>query len=174
MSIIDYENCKIYKIINNIDDKIFFDVSIQRASKRLSQLKRDGKLYPNRNEFTKHMNKIGCEHFKINIVKKFSCNNRNEMKLYFDKFQKQPIGKRKKIIYNSDDKHELRSKINNYDSINEIHNIITHLNKEFNKYKKNKLNEQNNYKNKIKKLNKIIDEQEHKIKQLNEIINKQK
>ena len=108
---INYGKCNIYKISNTVNNKVFFDVSVQRPSKRLSQIKKDAILYPNRNENNKSINDIGGDNFKIDLIRVFSCSNRNEMKQYFNNFQLKSLNEKLNISFNPKDDFFVKSEV---------------------------------------------------------------
>jgi len=77
------ENAKIYKIINDVNDKIYIGSStyqylcnrmnIHRMSCKDTSGRRNSKLYI-------HMREIGIEHFKIELIEKYECKTKEELK----------------------------------------------------------------------------------------------
>ena len=59
-----YQNAKIYKIVNDIDQLIYVGSTIKSLSQRFSDHKYDAKRYPERKLY-KHFSKYGIDHFKI-------------------------------------------------------------------------------------------------------------
>jgi hypothetical protein len=73
-----YQNAKIYKIINDIDDQIYVGSTITSLNRRFSLHKCNAKVHPNIKLY-KHFAKLGVEHFKIILIKLFPCNNKIEL-----------------------------------------------------------------------------------------------
>ena len=73
-----YINGKIYKIINNINDKIYIGSTIQTLAQRFYEHKRRAISEKNRVIYNA-INKIGIENFKIILMEKFSCNSKEEL-----------------------------------------------------------------------------------------------
>ena len=76
----DYNNGKIYRILNYIDDDCYVGSTTQPLSKRMawhrremnSQTKKDRLIY------TK-MRSVGVEHFYIELIEEFPCTNREQL-----------------------------------------------------------------------------------------------
>ena len=66
---INYQNGKIYKIVNDINDMIYIGSTTQTLSQRLSQHRRSH----NTNRFHTAMKTNGAEHFRIILVELFPC-----------------------------------------------------------------------------------------------------
>lgn len=72
-----YKNGKIYKIINDVDDKIYIGSTCDTLCKRMANHRNmsnrcNTKIYS-------HFISIGIEHFKIILIEKYPCDNKNEL-----------------------------------------------------------------------------------------------
>jgi group I intron endonuclease len=71
---LDYNNAKIYKIVNDIDDEIYIGSTCQRLSMRMVghrvQANKQYKI-----KLYEHMNELGIDHFKIVLIKAYKCEN---------------------------------------------------------------------------------------------------
>jgi hypothetical protein len=75
---VNYNNSKVYKISNNVDNKIYIGVSTMTLSKIQYKHKLDAKKNPDRLLYS-HIFKIGWNHVKIVLIEKFPCDSRNEL-----------------------------------------------------------------------------------------------
>jgi hypothetical protein len=74
-----YENGKIYKLINTVDDHIYVGSTTQTLPQRKLRHRRDCVLDPNR-PVCFHINNIGgFDKVEIMLVEEFGCNSRNEL-----------------------------------------------------------------------------------------------
>ena len=73
-----YQNGKIYKIINDVDNLIYVGSTIKSLNIRFSEHKYDAKRSPERKLY-KHFAKLGIRHFEIKLIKNYPCNNRTEL-----------------------------------------------------------------------------------------------
>ena len=78
-----YENAKIYKLVNNVDDAIYVGYTCQNLFQRLDEHKRKAKYcakYNIKQKVYKHLNEIGWEHVDIVLIEKVDCDNEKEVK----------------------------------------------------------------------------------------------
>ena len=73
----DYQNGKIYKITNCIDDKIYIGSTCQSLTKRFSYHKRDCKI--KHLKVYQHMNSLGIDKFCISLIEDYPCTNKTEL-----------------------------------------------------------------------------------------------
>ena len=75
----NYNNGKIYKVVNTIDSKIYIGSTTRALSARMGQ----HRSAANENQlFAKiyiHMRELGIIHFKILLIKSFPCNSKSEL-----------------------------------------------------------------------------------------------
>ena len=74
-----YNSGKIYKLINTIDDNIYIGSTITRLCDRIGNHRSKAKDPTKQSYLYKHMRNIGIEHFKIVLIKPFSCNSKDEL-----------------------------------------------------------------------------------------------
>ncbi len=77
----NYENSKIYKIINDINNDIYIGSTIQKLNKRMQGHRshsRNEERRPNAKLY-KLMRELGCDHFKIILIESFNCKNKEEL-----------------------------------------------------------------------------------------------
>lgn len=74
----DYKNGRIYKITNDVNNDIYIGSTTQRLCQRMATHRNNSKKYPNRKIY-KFINSIGIEHFKILLIEKYPCSNREEL-----------------------------------------------------------------------------------------------
>ena len=80
MDPIFYQNGKIYKLVNDVDDLLYVGSTCNALHKRFGehkscarrQIKGKGKIY-------QYMNNIGIDHFRIILVENYPCNSKNEL-----------------------------------------------------------------------------------------------
>ena len=75
----DYENGKIYKIVNDVDDEIYIGSTTQPLCRRFGDHKSNSKSKPNRTLYKK-MNKHGAENFRIILVENYPCKSVEELR----------------------------------------------------------------------------------------------
>ena len=73
-----YENGKIYKILNNIDDEVYVGSTTQPLSKRIYQHRLASKHCPQYKLYT-HMNNLGVDGFYIEFIESYSCKSKEEL-----------------------------------------------------------------------------------------------
>jgi group I intron endonuclease len=74
----NYENSKIYKLVNNIDDKIYIGSTVARLSKRKGQHKEKSIKCPDRKVY-KHINQVGWGNVDIVLIEKYPCKDKEEL-----------------------------------------------------------------------------------------------
>ncbi len=74
----DYNNSRIYKIVNDVNDNIYVGSTTQLLCQRMATHRNNVKKYPNRKIY-QLMNTIGIEHFKIILIEKYPCKSREEL-----------------------------------------------------------------------------------------------
>lgn len=77
----DYQNGKIYKITNCIDDEVYVGSTCQSLSKRFSKHKISSySNTKNHTYFYQYVNKLGFDRFCITLIEDYPCNNRTELR----------------------------------------------------------------------------------------------
>ncbi len=73
----NYNSGKIYKIINDIDDKIYISTTIVSLYQRMKFIKasKGEKQTP----LIKYMKSVGMEHFKIILIERFPCGGKSTL-----------------------------------------------------------------------------------------------
>ena len=74
----NYNNSKIYKIINTVNDDLYVGSTVQKLSMRFAEHRRSIRRYPNIKLY-KEMAELGIEHFKIILLEPFACNSKEEL-----------------------------------------------------------------------------------------------
>ena len=75
----DYSKGKIYKILNSIDDEIYVGSTIKALSQRMAHHRMRLKQLPHIKLYT-HMIELGIEHFYIELIENFPCNDVYELR----------------------------------------------------------------------------------------------
>ena len=73
-----YNNCKIYKLIDNINNYFYIGSTCLSLSKRLYGHKQKSKLNPNQKIY-KYINTIGWDNIKIVLIKELNLNNKEQL-----------------------------------------------------------------------------------------------
>ena len=85
---VNYSNGKIYKLINNVDDKIYIGSTCNTLRQRKDEHKRKSKT--KNFKVYNHLNEAGWENVVIILIEKYPCNNFEELRIkeqeYIDKF----------------------------------------------------------------------------------------
>jgi len=75
----DYQNGKIYKILNNIDGEIYVGSTINTLSRRMAH-HRCGMKHRPHYKLYKHMYELNVENFYIELIENFPCNDVYELR----------------------------------------------------------------------------------------------
>ena len=75
----DYQNGKIYKILNNVDDEIYVGSTIETLGQRMSKHRYSMKKRPHYKLY-KHMHELDVEHFYIELIENYPCNDVYELR----------------------------------------------------------------------------------------------
>ena len=75
----DFQLGKVYKLTNEIDDKVYVGSTCQSLSRRLRGHKYDAKRSPNSPVYV-HINKIGWDKVEIVLIENYPCNSEKELK----------------------------------------------------------------------------------------------
>lgn len=73
-----YQNAKIYRIVNNVDDLEFVGGTCSGLSQRLSQHKLLARKYPHKRLYS-HLNSVGWENTKLILIESFPCPDKNHL-----------------------------------------------------------------------------------------------
>ena len=75
---VNYGNGKIYKLVNNCDDKIYIGSTCTTLARRKGQHKSKSKTLINRTVY-RHLNQIGWDNVQIILIEVYECKNRDEL-----------------------------------------------------------------------------------------------
>jgi group I intron endonuclease len=75
---VNYGNGKIYKIVNNVDDKIYIGSTCSTLAKRKGQHKANLHKYPNMRSY-KHFNEVGWCNIDVILIEAYECKNKDEL-----------------------------------------------------------------------------------------------
>lgn len=76
---LDYNNGKIYKIVNDTNDKIYIGSSTTTLPKRLANHKKRNPKDMHKPFYQDLFDNIGKDHFQIILIEKYSCNSKLEL-----------------------------------------------------------------------------------------------
>jgi group I intron endonuclease len=74
----NYQNRKVYKIVNDVNGDIYIGSSCSPLWKRWGQHKLKCLQCPNRKLYTL-MNELGNQHFRIVLIENYACNSKDEL-----------------------------------------------------------------------------------------------
>jgi hypothetical protein len=158
----NYQNGKIYQILNYIDNEIYIGSTCQPLSKRFHQHKQDSKK--DNLQLYKHMEELGNENFYIELIENYPCNTKEELRAREGYFIRERATLNKRIEgrtskdYYSDNKELILQKMRNY--YNENKDKIKQKAKDYHNDNKEKKKEYyNNNKEYILNRKKDYDEQ---------------
>tara|TARA_R110000823_G_scaffold41021_1_gene108285 strand:- start:1470 stop:1952 length:483 start_codon:yes stop_codon:yes gene_type:complete len=75
---VNYSNSKIYKLVNNVDNKIYIGSTCNTLRQRKGEHKRSSKIHPERPVY-KHLNQVGWENVEIILIETHECKNKDEL-----------------------------------------------------------------------------------------------
>jgi hypothetical protein len=81
-----YQNAKIYKIVNDIDQLIYVGSTIKSLNIRFTEHKCHAKLHPERKIY-KHFMKLGIDHFEIKLIKNYPCSGRTALDIEEERYK---------------------------------------------------------------------------------------
>lgn len=73
-----YENGKIYKLVNDIDEKIYVGSTCNSLAQRFGYHKLDGEINGHRQVY-KHLNLIGWQNVHIILIEEYPCKNKEQL-----------------------------------------------------------------------------------------------
>ena len=128
---INYQEGKIYKIFNIIDDDIYVGSTTRKLSERMAEHRNDYKI--NR-RFNTHIYKAfrehGVENFFIELIEKCPCNDKDELRKKEGEYIRtlkpslnMRIAGRTKLEYHNDNKEHLLQLMKKYNENNKEHII---------------------------------------------------
>lgn len=117
----DYSKGKIYKLVNNVDDKIYVGSTTNPLYARLCTHKNDSKKYPNRKVYY-HINEIGgWNNISIILIEEYPCENREQLNLrekyWFESLKPDlnfQVPARTQTEYREDNKNKIKDNGKNY------------------------------------------------------------
>jgi len=74
-----FQNGKIYKIVNDVDNEIYVGSTIQTLSNRIAKHRNDAKKHP-RFKIYQKMNELGIECFRIVLIENYPCKTKDELR----------------------------------------------------------------------------------------------
>lgn len=75
---VNYSNGKIYKLVNNVDDKIYVGSTCNLLRVRKYKHKNEAKTTPRK--VHKHLNSVGWENVEIILIEDYECKNKDELR----------------------------------------------------------------------------------------------
>ena len=111
----NYQNGKIYQIVNDIDDEIYVGSTTKALSARMADHRKALNHKTKKNSrFYKFMTQLGVEHFRIELIKNHPCESVEELRAEEGKFIKERgtlnskiAGRDRKEYYNDNKDLEL-------------------------------------------------------------------
>lgn len=74
----NYQNGKIYKLVNSVDDKLYVGSTTAQLSKRKAWHKDKAKRMPQTRVYD-HLNTVGWSNVRIILVERYACDNHEEL-----------------------------------------------------------------------------------------------
>ena len=74
-----YENAKIYCILNTLDDDVYVGSTCQTLTQRMTKHRYNTKSRPDAMKITQKMKEQGIEHFYMELLEEYPCNNKDEL-----------------------------------------------------------------------------------------------
>ncbi len=75
---VNYQNSRVYKLVSDIDNKVYIGATTTRLCRRRAQHRSMAKIKPNRPVY-KHFNEIGWDHVFIVLIEKYPCADKEEL-----------------------------------------------------------------------------------------------
>ena len=75
----DYSKCKMYNILNTIDDELYVGSTTETLGQRMATHRANMKLNPHLKLF-EHMHTLGVEHFYIELIENSPCSDIYELR----------------------------------------------------------------------------------------------
>ena len=75
----NYQNAKLYKILNSIDDEIYVGSTVNTLSLRMAHHRANAKRH-SQCKLHKHMNELDVNNFYIELIENFPCNDVYELR----------------------------------------------------------------------------------------------
>ena len=75
---VNYANGKVYRLVNNVDEKYYIGSTCNSLHKRKNGHKRDAKKFPEQPVY-KHLNTVGWENVEIVFIESYCCNSKAEL-----------------------------------------------------------------------------------------------
>jgi group I intron endonuclease len=93
---INYRNGKIYKIVNDVNKRVYIGSTTTSLPRRFTLHKNMAKSRTS--AFYNALNEIGIEHFRIGLIQDYPCENKDELETKEFEIMKKFS---KKLLYNS-------------------------------------------------------------------------
>ena len=74
-----YENAKKYCILNTLDDEVYVGSTCQTLTQRMTKHRYNTKSRPDAMKITQKMKEQGIEHFYMELLEEYPCNNKDEL-----------------------------------------------------------------------------------------------
>lgn len=75
----DYKKGKIYKLVNDVDDKIYVGHTATTLAKRMDYHRNKAKQHPNRHVYA-HLNTLGMTNVRVVLVEEYPCDNKDQLR----------------------------------------------------------------------------------------------
>lgn len=174
---VNYQNGKIYKLVNNVDDEIYVGSTCNPLRVRKGDHKSRAKTKSNYKIY-KHLNEVGWENVEIILIEVFGCESKDELhkreRHWIDTLKpslNKQIPTRKLNEYYIDNREELLKKRNEY--MNNNKEKIAKQKKEYRNNNKEKIFQmKKEYRNNNKE--KIAEKKKREYNKNKEIVNEQR
>jgi antitoxin component YwqK of YwqJK toxin-antitoxin module len=105
----NYQNGKIYKIVNDTNNMLYIGCTTQELSRRFSVHRLRGRTLAASSKLYLAMHALGADHFRIVLIERFACNSKDELEA---KEYAIMLTFEKALLYNSifDSKHSVETR----------------------------------------------------------------
>ena len=107
---VNYQNGKIYKLVNDVDDEIYVGSTCRTLSKRKGDHRSSSNICPERHVY-KHLNGVGWDNVKIVLIENYQCNNKEELfqrERYWIDQLKPTLNKIRPVIDDNEKREQIR------------------------------------------------------------------
>ena len=118
----NFQNGKIYKVVNNLDSEIYVGSTTMDLDKRMIKHTCDAKQRPHLSKFYTYMNDTGIDNFEIELIEDYPCETQEELRKREGKVIKAMATLNQRIAGRTPAEYDKEYKKKNKDKINKRRN----------------------------------------------------